>query len=244
MNNTLEEGHKLTSEIVHMYEDELKGQIEMWIAPPFIHLASLHKLAIGIQGLNIAAQDVHPKISGAYTGEISASMIASTGAAGVIIGHSERRQYFNETDELISEKCIAALNAGLKVILCVGEKLEEREIHNQNNIVRSQLLNVLKIIETNDRENMIIAYEPVWAIGTGKTASPEQADEMHNFIRQELVTLWGATGELIPLLYGGSCNPSNAEGLFACKNIDGGLIGGASLKSRDFTDLGKILARS
>jgi triosephosphate isomerase (TIM) len=171
-------------------------------------------------------------------------MVVSTGASGVILGHSERRQYFGETDELIKQKCLTALKAGLQIILCVGEKLEDRESGTQEDIVRSQLDAVMKDIPESDRSKFIIAYEPVWAIGTGKTASPEQADEMHNFIRDHINKIWPVEGEIVPLLYGGSCNPGNAAGLFSCKNIDGGLIGGASLKSRDFTELAKILANN
>ena len=244
MNNTLEEGNKLASEVIHMYEDELGDKVELWMTPPFIHLASVARLAAENTSIVIAAQNIHQEKSGAFTGEISADMVASTGARGVILGHSERRHFFAETDELIREKCLAALAAGLKIILCVGEKLDERESGKQEEVVSSQIRKVLKEIPVSDRGNFIIAYEPVWAIGTGKTASPDQAAAMHDFIRSQLLDLWADQGNDIPLLYGGSCNPANAEGLFSCKNIDGGLIGGASLKSRDFMDMAKTLAKS
>ncbi len=244
MNNTLEAGHKLASEVVHMYKDELRGNVELWMAPPFIHLVSVARLAAETPSIVIAAQNIHQEKNGAFTGEISAEMVASTGASGVILGHSERRGFFGETDELIREKCLTTLEADLKIILCVGEKLDERESGKQEDIVSSQIRKVLKEIPESDRTNFIIAYEPIWAIGTGKTASPEQAGEMHDFIRNQLLELWGEQGNDIPLLYGGSCNPTNAEGLFACKNIDGGLIGGASLKSRDFIDMAITLANS
>ncbi|MBP9998902.1 MAG: triose-phosphate isomerase, partial [Bacteroidales bacterium] len=178
------------------------------------------------------------KKSGAYTGEVSVDMIKSTGATWTILGHSERRQYYGETDAKLVEKTKLALEAGLGVILCVGENLEEREAGKHFDVCAAQTKNVLSAFTAEDMKNIVIAYEPVWAIGTGKTATAEQAEEIHAYIRGLVAELFGAqVAEDTTILYGGSCKPSNAKELFAQKDIDGGLIGGAALKADDFIQI-------
>jgi triosephosphate isomerase len=238
MNMDYAEGISLFSEIVNMVRDEQKGDQQAIICAPFIHLNSLAKL--GGNTVQIGAQNCHQNESGAYTGEISAKMVKSVGCNYVIIGHSERRQYFAESDSLLAEKTNAALKNGLVPIFCIGETLDERNNGNYFNVIKSQLENGVLGLSTEDFAKIIIAYEPVWAIGTGLTASSEQAQEVHAFIREEVAAKFGAEiAEAVSILYGGSCNPKNAAELFAQPDIDGGLIGGASLKSRDFTDIVK-----
>jgi triosephosphate isomerase len=238
MNMDYAEGISLFSEIVNMVRDEKKGDQQAIICAPFIHLTSLAKL--GGTTVEIGAQNCHQNESGAYTGEISARMIKSVGCSYVIIGHSERRQYFAETDALLAEKTKAALANGLTPIFCIGETLDERNNGDYFNVIKSQLTNAVFGLSTEDFAKIIIAYEPVWAIGTGLTASSDQAQEVHAFIRAEIATQFGSEiAEGLSILYGGSCNPKNAAELFAQPDIDGGLIGGASLKSRDFTDIVK-----
>nr|AGU10394.1 Triosephosphate isomerase [uncultured organism] len=238
MNMDYAEGISLFSEIVNMVRDEKKGDQQAIICAPFIHLTSLAKL--GGTTVEIGAQNCHQNESGAYTGEISAKMIKSVGCSYVIIGHSERRQYFAETDALLAEKTKAALANGLTPIFCIGETLDERNNGDYFNVIKSQLTNAVFGLSTEDFAKIIIAYEPVWAIGTGLTASSDQAQEVHAFIRAEIATQFGSEiAEGLSILYGGSCNPKNAGELFAQPDIDGGLIGGASLKSRDFTDIVK-----
>ena len=174
-------------------------------------------------------------MSGAYTGEVSAAMVKSTGAQYVILGHSERRAYYGETAEILKEKTNLALENGLKVIFCIGEVLEERESGKQNEVVKAQLEGSLFDLTAEQFSNVILAYEPVWAIGTGKTATAEQAEDMHAFIRGVIAEKFGAeAAENVSILYGGSCKPSNAKEIFAKPNVDGGLIGGAALKAADF----------
>lgn len=205
------------------------------LAPPFIHLNNIGNIIHGIANLSLGAQNCHWAEHGAYTGEVSARMLASVEVSHVIIGHSERRQYFGETDEQLAKKTDAALAHGLSPIFCCGELLDAREAGQQESVVAAQLENALFHLSPEAIKNIVIAYEPVWAIGTGKTASPDQAQDMHAFIRSLLSKQYGeeAAGQ-ISILYGGSCNPSNAREIFSQPDVDGGLIGGASLKAEDF----------
>ena len=238
MNMDYSEGISLFSEIVNMVRDEKKGDQQAIICAPYIHLNSLAKL--GGTTVHIGAQNCHQNESGAYTGEISAKMVKSVGCSYVIIGHSERRQYFAENDLLLAEKTKAALAHDLVPIFCIGETLDERNNGDYFEVIKSQLTNGIFDLPAADFAKVVIAYEPVWAIGTGLTASSDQAQEVHAFIRAEIAAKFGAeVAEGISILYGGSCNPKNAAELFAQPDIDGGLIGGASLKSRDFTDIVK-----
>jgi triosephosphate isomerase len=185
--------------------------------------------------INVAAQNVHQAESGAFTGEISADMLKSVGVDIVILGHSERRAIFQETDALIANKVDTALEHEMTVIFCFGEELKDRQTKNHFNVVENQLKDGLFHIEAKDWESIVLAYEPVWAIGTGETASPEQAQEMHEFIRQTVQTAFGVDiAENVSILYGGSVKPDNAKEIFSKPDVDGGLIGGAALKANDF----------
>ncbi|MFP4488307.1 MAG: triose-phosphate isomerase [Bacteroidales bacterium] len=238
MNKNLEEGIALAKAVDSFMQASDVADVEVILCTPFIHLAHIAE-SLKADKLSCGAQDCSDKESGAYTGETSASMIKSTGAQYVIIGHSERREYHNETDELLNTKINMALKNSLGVIFCCGEVLEERENDNHFNIVREQLVEGLSGIPAAELINIIIAYEPVWAIGTGVTASAEQAQEMHSYIRSVISELYGEEQAAeITVLYGGSCKPGNAAELFSMKDVDGGLIGGASLKEEDF---GKII---
>ncbi|MBB5618986.1 triosephosphate isomerase [Pedobacter cryoconitis] len=238
MNTDYAEGISLFSEIVNIVRDEKKGDQLAIICAPFIHLNSLSKL--GGDVVKIGAQNCHQKESGAFTGEISARMIKSIGCEYVIVGHSERRQYFAESDALLADKTNIALANQLTPIFCIGETLDERNNGNFFEILKGQLENGLFHLSPEDFTKVVIAYEPVWAIGTGLTATAEQAQEVHEFIRAEVAGKYGEdAAEETSILYGGSCTPKNAPELFAQKDIDGGLIGGASLKSRDFADIVK-----
>ena len=236
MNTDYAEGISLFSEIVNIVRDEKKGDQIAIICAPFIHLNSLSKLGGDI--VKIGAQNCHQKESGAFTGEISAKMIKSVGCEYVIIGHSERRQYFAESDALLADKTNISLANNLLPIFCIGETLDERNNGNFFEILKGQLENGLFHLSPEDFSKVVVAYEPVWAIGTGLTATAAQAQEVHEFIRAEVAGKYGeAAAEETSILYGGSCTPKNAPELFAQKDIDGGLIGGASLKSRDFADI-------
>ncbi len=236
MNLDYTEGVSTFSEIVNMVKDEKNGSQLVVICAPYIHLNSLSKL--GGDAVKIGAQNCHQNESGAFTGEISAKMIKSVGCEYVIIGHSERRQYFAETDALLFEKTSIALKNNLIPIFCIGETLDERNNGSYFDVIKSQLENGLFNFDVENFSKIVIAYEPVWAIGTGLTASSDQAQEVHAFIRSEISAKYNAdTAENTTILYGGSCNPKNAAELFAQGDIDGGLIGGASLKSRDFVDI-------
>lgn len=207
------------------------------IAPPYVYLDIARKIAT-VSPIAIAAQDCSAKEKGAYTGEISANMIKSAGADYVIIGHSERRMYHKENDALLNEKIDMALKSNLKVIFCIGETLEERNNNQQLSVIERQLKETVFKLDSKDFENVLIAYEPVWAIGTGVTATTAQAQEMHLFIRDLIAGNYHTNlAESTAILYGGSCNAANAKDLFACKDIDGGLIGGASLKAEDFIQI-------
>ena len=204
------------------------------VAPTFINLASAVE-HLQFTNIEVAAQNVHQAESGAFTGEISADMLKSVGVDIVILGHSERRAIFNETDALIANKVGTALEHDMTVIFCFGEELKDRQSKNHFNIVENQLRDGLFQIEAKDWEKVILAYEPVWAIGTGETASPEQAQEMHEFIRETVRKNYGNDiAENVSILYGGSVKPENAKEIFSKPDVDGGLIGGAALKADDF----------
>lgn len=241
MNLDLQEGVDLVSAIT---EDlpKLSETLQVIIAPPFTHLTALYDATEDIEYMSIAGQNCHHKANGAYTGEISADMLWSTGASHVILGHSERREYNGETDAMLAEKVNAALAAGLQVIFCCGESLETRDAGTQNDFVASQLTNGLFHLDAEQMEHVCIAYEPIWAIGTGRTASSEQAQDMHAHIRAHLTNKYGAEiAQNTSILYGGSCKPSNAAELFVGEDVDGGLIGGASLKAEDFLGIIKAM---
>lgn len=234
MNLNLHEGLDLARSVDRFMQKSKKTDVDVIICTPYIHLSKVSDL-LGSPAVSTGAQDCSDKPSGAYTGEISAGMISSTGATYVIIGHSERRSYHKEDNELLNKKVKAALDARLKVIFCCGEVLEEREKSLHRDVVSKQLKEGLAGISAGDLENIVIAYEPVWAIGTGVTASKEQAQEMHAYIRSVLAENYGKeTAENTAILYGGSCKPSNSVELFSMNDVDGGLIGGASLKEDDF----------
>ncbi len=240
MNNSLEEGVNLVSEVVNITGREKLGEVHLVVAPPFIHLNSVSKLLEGNSTVSLGAQNCNENESGAYTGEISVSMLKSTGVNFVIIGHSERREYFGETDELLAQKVNVVLKEGLVPIFCCGESLEIREAGNQEEYVCNQLTNGVFHLSDEEFGKIVVAYEPIWAIGTGVTASSEQAQDMHATIRKHLASKYGAeAADNCSILYGGSCKPSNAEELFSMSDVDGGLIGGASLNARDFVDIAK-----
>ncbi len=242
MNKGPEEALKLTSEIVNMVKDEVRSDVQVVIAPPYLYLASLKKMTADASNISLAAQNCHTESAGAYTGEIAADMIKAIGAEYVILGHSERREYFKESNQELAKKTDIALANGLTPIFCCGEPLEIREAGTHVDYVSQQLTESLFHLSEQDFSKIVIAYEPIWAIGTGRTASAEQAQEMHKALRQHLASKYGATiADTIPILYGGSCKPSNAAEIFAGPDVDGGLIGGASLQSRDFTDIIKAL---
>lgn len=233
MNTTVPEGVELAKAVVAK-SAEVPAEVGLIVATPFTHLYPVNEIVKGTRVV-LSAENCADHAKGAYTGEISADMLASTGCEYTILGHSERRQYYGETDEKLVEKTRLAFAAGLKVILCVGENLEEREAGKHFDVCEAQTVNVLKNFSAEDMKNVVIAYEPVWAIGTGKTATAEQAEEIHAFIRKTLAGMFGAeVAEETSILYGGSCKPSNAKELFAQPDIDGGLIGGAALKADDF----------
>ena len=208
------------------------------VCPPFTHL---HSVIETLKGSNIAvgAQDCATEAKGAYTGEVSAAMIAALGCEYVILGHSERRQYYGETSETLNKKMAQAYANNLKPIYCVGENLEEREAGRHFEVCKQQLEEVVFNLTEEQFADLVIAYEPVWAIGTGKTATAEQAEEIHAYIREVLRSKFGTAAEECAILYGGSCKPSNAGEIFSKENVDGGLIGGAALKAEDFIGIGK-----
>lgn len=233
MNTNLQEGVALAKEVNEALK-AVSPKCDVIIAVPFTHLASINNV-IDSTKLGLGAENCADKKSGAYTGEVSASMVLSTGATYVILGHSERRQYYGETSEILKEKVALALENKLTPIFCIGEVLEERENNTHFDVVKAQIEEALFNLSAEDFGKIILAYEPVWAIGTGKTATDDQAEEMHAFIRSVIAAKYGeAVAEETSILYGGSCKPSNAPQLFAKPNVDGGLIGGASLKASDF----------
>lgn len=233
MNKTLQEGIALAKELNEVLANE-RPNCDVIICTPFIHLASVTPLVDSAK-IGVGAENCADKESGAYTGEVSAAMVASTGAKYVILGHSERRAYYHETPEILKEKVRLALANGLTPIFCVGEVLEEREAGKQNEVVYGQLAGSLFELSAEEFSRLIIAYEPVWAIGTGKTATAAQAQEIHAYIRSVIADKYGRdVADNTSILYGGSCKASNARELFANPDVDGGLIGGASLKAADF----------
>lgn len=233
MNTTLKEGLELAEAVKENAEKGLPEGVTLIVAPPFTHITGIREVLQGSAG--ISAQNCATDESGAFTGEVSAKMLESAGAQYVIIGHSERRMFFKETDMELNKKVNMALSNNLAPIFCCGENLHEREKGIYTEVVRKQIEQGLTGISKDDFEKVIIAYEPVWAIGTGKTASPEQAQEMHHFIRNLVKGMYDdKIADNTSILYGGSCKPSNAREIFTNSDVDGGLIGGASLNAKDF----------
>lgn len=233
MNMNLQDGVALAKEINETLKAD-KPNCGVIVCTPFIHLASVANV-LDAEVVGLGAENCADKEKGAFTGEVSAEMVKSTGAQYVILGHSERRQYYGETAEILKEKVLLALKNGLKVIFCCGETLEEREANKQNEVVKAELDGSVFNLSADEWKNIILAYEPIWAIGTGKTATSDQAEEMLAYIRSIVADKYGKeAAEDTTILYGGSCKPSNAAELFAKPDIDGGLIGGASLKAADF----------
>lgn len=232
MNLTAQEAIELYDGVLQLPKNEA---LQIAVFPPMLFVSNCLE---NKQHITIGAQNGYPKQFGAFTGEVSMHQLANAGVEAVLIGHSERRIYFNESDAFLKEKVDAALSEGLQVFFCCGEALDIRESGKHLAFVRTQLENSLFHLSAEVMEKVVIAYEPIWAIGTGLTASVEQAEEMHAAIRTWLENTYSkATAEKISILYGGSCNPSNAKALFACPNVDGGLIGGAALKLADFAVL-------
>ena len=230
MNMTIDESNELINEL----KEVSKNNVEIKIAPSFTNLYYAISL-LKNSGIEVIAQNVHSEKKGAYTGEISTEMLKSIGVNTVIIGHSERRKYFNETDTILSKKVKAALENSLNIIFCIGEELSERESGNHFEIIKNQLTNALIDLNNSEIKNIVIAYETVWAIGTGMTANNQQIQEMHELIRELINKKFGnEIADNIRILYGGSVKPNNAKEIFSLNDVDGGLIGGASLNFSDF----------
>jgi triosephosphate isomerase len=234
MNKTIPETREFIAGFAHEVKDV--SDVDIVIAPPFTSLAAA---AEELRNTNIilSAQDVFYEEKGAFTGEVSPLMLIDIGCKYVIVGHSERRQYFNETDDIVNRKIEAAKKSGLGIIFCIGESLEEREGGKTFSILQREME---KGLEGIDPDNIVIAYEPIWAIGTGKTATTEQAQEVHDYIRKRLNILYGNKSDDFRIIYGGSVTPENIDSLMACKDVDGALVGGASLKSGSFTRIVKF----
>lgn len=242
MNKTLEEGNILTSEIKGMVADEVKGDVKVILCTPFPYLGSIKNLLGNDSRISVGAQNCSEHEAGAYTGEVSAAMLKSIQVPYVILGHSERRQYFGENGALLAKKVDIALSNGLTPIYCCGEPLEVRESNGHETLVTKQVEESLFHLDAETIQKVVVAYEPVWAIGTGKTATSQQAQDMHAVIRKHIAGKYGqAVADNISILYGGSVGAANAKELFACPDVDGGLVGGASLKSRDFTEIIKSI---
>ena len=240
MNKTPDEAKALIEEMKPLVAD---ADCDVVLCVPYVDIPAAVEAAKG-SNIHIGAENVHFKASGAYTGEVSAEMLKAVGVEYVIIGHSERRQYFGETDQTVNLRTLAALNAGLKVILCVGETLEQRELGYTETLLKYQTKIGLTNVTKEQLQNVIIAYEPVWAIGTGVTATDDQADEGNGFVRAAVAEAYGAeAAEAVTVQYGGSMNAKNAEGLLSKVNVDGGLIGGASLKAVDFSVIVKAASK-
>lgn len=238
MNKNLEETEALLSELAAKLPDT---QAEVIVAPTFVNLSTAVKELDG-SIIQVAAQNMHFAANGAYTGEISADMLLNIGVDTVILGHSERRSLFGEDDQLLVQKVETALEKNMRIIFCFGEELEDRKSGNHFAVVERQLKNVLFGLSADKWSKIVLAYEPVWAIGTGETASPEQAQEMHAFIRKTIAdAVNSGVAENVTILYGGSVKPANAKDIFSKPDVDGGLIGGASLKSDDFIDIVKAI---
>ena len=242
MNLHKEDAHALIAELLGMISDEVSGEKNIILFPPFIHIGAAVQLCAVDKRISIGAQNCSDKISGAFTGEVSAGMLKSIGCKYVLIGHSERRQYFGESNTLLAEKIKTAIKELLHPVYCIGETLEQRNSNNHFSTIENQLTEGIFHLEESDFKKCIIAYEPVWAIGTGVTASAAQAQEMHAHIRDLISKRYGNdTAAETSILYGGSCNDQNAAELFGLADVDGGLIGGASLKSRSFVNIIKAL---
>lgn len=240
MNKNMEEGLSLASEIIHISKDEINNsEVQIILNPPFIHLSAIAQL-LKESTIALGAQNCYEKESGAYTGEISVQMLKSVPVTYTIIGHSERREYFEESNEMLKNKTDLLLATGITPIFCCGESLEIREAGTHVDFVNNQIKESLFDLSAEDFQKIVIAYEPIWAIGTGKTATAAQAQDMQATIRQTIANKYGQeVAEEISILYGGSVKPANAKELFACPDVDGGLIGGASLKARDFIEICK-----
>lgn len=242
MNKNFEEGMALVTEIVGMLNDEYKGSAEVVLIPPFTHLNAVSRMLADTKNISSGAQNCSNHASGAYTGEISASMLQSVGAQYIIIGHSERRQYFNEHNDWLARKVDAVLANNLTAIYCCGETLDEREAGKHFEVLRQQIAEGLFHLTASQFSKIVIAYEPVWAIGTGQTASTQQAQEVHAFIRKLVSEQYNfEVANQLTIQYGGSVKPENAVELFSAPDIDGALVGGAALKSRSFVDIVKAM---
>ena len=234
MNLNMEEGGQLVEDILQGMPNLGEGR-RVVLAPPYIYLSNTARLLEGQHQVSLGAQNCHHEQSGAFTGEVSATMLQSCGVRYVIIGHSERREYAGETDAQLAAKVNAALLQGLEVIFCCGEALDIRDAGTQNDFIGAQIKAGIFHLSAEQMQSITIAYEPIWAIGTGRTATSQQAQDMHAHIRSVLAEQYGQeVADNTPILYGGSCKASNAQELFACPDVDGGLIGGASLKAADF----------
>ena len=231
MNNGLQETKLLINEL----KTEVKHcECDVMIAPSFVCLQAAVDLLIN-NDIEVVSQNLHQEKNGAYTGEVSAKMLSSIGVKTTIIGHSERREYFNETHEMLKHKVDTSLENSMKIIFCFGEQLKDRKTNNHSTIISNQISESLFHLNSSDWDNIILAYEPVWAIGTGETASSDQVQEMHSFIRNFIAQKYSAElAQNVSILYGGSVKPSNAKEIFSMDDVDGGLIGGASLNSKDF----------
>lgn len=237
MNNTIEEGVNLAKEVKELVASKSDNGVKIVLGTPFVHITEVQKTVAGSR-ISVSAQNCAVEAKGAYTGEVSAQMIKSTGAEYVIIGHSERRAYYGEDNAILLRKTKLALENGLTPIFCCGEVLEERESGRHFDVVNKQLEETIFTLSAEDYSKIVIAYEPVWAIGTGKTASSAQAQEIHQFIRTLIARKFNnEIAQNTSILYGGSCNAQNAKELFANADVDGGLIGGASLKAKDFVEI-------
>jgi triosephosphate isomerase (TIM) len=242
MNKTADEAKALLSEVVNMIKDEVTSDVEVVLCPPALYLTTFRQYVTAGGNISLGAQNCHEKASGAYTGEISASMLQSIGVEYVILGHSERRQYFGETNAQLAEKVNIALENGLTPIFCCGESRDLRESGDYDAYVKNQITESLFHLSAESFGKVVIAYEPIWAIGTGLTASSAQAQDMHFELRRHISGQYGDTvAQDTSILYGGSANEKNAAELFSQPDVDGGLIGGASLKSREFTIVVKAI---
>jgi triosephosphate isomerase len=234
MNKTLSETQEFLSTFIPVVKDV--KDVDIVIAPPFTSLAAASE-KLSNTNIILAAQDMFYEEKGAYTGEVSPHMLTDIGCRYVIIGHSERRQYFNDTDEIVNRKIKAAKKADLGIILCIGESLAEREAKKTFNVLERE---INKGLHETDIEKIVVAYEPIWAIGTGKTATPEQAQDAHAYIRERLRVKYGNRADDVCIIYGGSVTPENIDSLMACRDLDGALVGGASLKVESFTRIVKF----
>ncbi|WP_417608062.1 triose-phosphate isomerase [Owenweeksia hongkongensis] len=240
MNLLPDEGYQLIEDLSNFCEGNKLDNVEVVVSPPFIHLAKAAEMTAHSK-VTISAQNCSDQLSGAYTGEVSVEMLKAAGVNWTLIGHSERREYYGDTDEFVNGKLKRAIEAEMTPVLCVGEVLEDRNAGKQEEVVASQLKGALAGFLAEDVKKMVIAYEPVWAIGTGETASPEQAQEVHAFIRKYLTETYSAeVANAVSILYGGSVKPENAKEIFGQPDVDGGLIGGASLKYEQFVKLIEI----